>query len=271
MTRPNKSPDFVTLGKLPDTERLLARARLLGSRIETRDLVGDSAVSALAGAVGLTFVFRYGVAVTIGAGTEALDRLDEALSAHAADLAQIKETETAILVIRPDKDDRLGSDGQIQLADASTERLLLAATVLACSVLLSRDEILVSETFDHIAPLVSGLSQDGRTQLPISSAMRLVGEVIAARHRVIGTVQADERPDLLWDHPHLDRLYGRLEAEYELKERAEVLERKIAALGDFTEVLLDIIQDKRAFRLEWAIIALIAFEIILSLINMALR
>ena len=47
--------------------------------------------------------------------------------------------------------------------------------------------------------------------------------------------------------PALDRLYARLEAEYELKERAEVLERKFGALGDFTEVLLDIVQDKRAF------------------------
>ena len=244
---------------------------MLGLRIETRDLMGDSTAMALAGPAGLTFVFRYGVAVTIGAGTETLDRLDGALVEYAVDQAQVTETETAALVIRPDKDDRLGADGQIQLADASPERLLLAATVLARSVLLSRDEILVSETFDHIAPLVSGLSQAGRTHLPIRSAMRLVGEVVAARHRVIGTVQADERPDLLWDLPHLDRLYTRLEAEYELKERAEVLERKIAALGDFTEVLLDIIQDKRAFRLEWAIIALIAFEIALSLINMALR
>ena len=271
MTRPNKSPDFVTLGTLPDSERLQARARLLGSRIETRDLVGNSVAAALADPCGLTFVFRYGVAVTIGLGTEALGQLDTALVVHAADLAQIKETETASLLIRPDKDDRLGSEGQIQLADASAERLLLAATVLARSVLLSRDEILVSETFDHIAPLVAGLSDDGRTQLPIRSAMRLVGEVIAARHRVIGTVQADERPDILWDLPHLDRLYTRLEAEYELKERAEVLERKIAALGDFTEVLLDIIQDKRAFRLEWAVIALIAFEIILSLYTMLFR
>ena len=271
MTRPNKSPDYVTLGTLPDSERLLARARLLGSRIETRDLVGNSTASAWAGPAGLTFVFRYGVAVTIGLGTESLDRLDEALVEHAADLAPVKETEAAAIVIRPDKDDRLGAEGQIQLADASPVRLLLAATVLACSVLLSRDEILVSETFDHIAPLVAGLSQDGRTQLPISSAMRLVGEVIAARHRVIGTVQADERPDLLWDHPHLDRLYTRLEGEYELKERTEVLERKIAALGDFTEALLDIIQDKRAFRLEWAIIALIAFEIVLSLYTLAFR
>ena len=98
--------------------------------------------------------------------------------------------------------------------------------------------------------------------------MRLVGNVLAARHRLTGTAQVDERPDLLWEHPELDRLYVRLEAEYELTERAEVLTRKFGALGDFTEVLLDIVQDKRAFRVEIAIIALIAFEILLTLFNM---
>ena len=43
-----------------------------------------------------------------------------------------------------------------------------------------------------------------------------------------------------------------------------MLERKFGALGDFTEVLLEIAQDKRAVRLEMAVIALIAFEVLLS-------
>jgi uncharacterized Rmd1/YagE family protein len=98
----------------------------------------------------------------------------------------------------------------------------------------------------------------------------LIGDVLAARHRVMGTVQVDERPDVLWDHPGLDRLYARLEAEYELNERSEVLERKFGALGDFTDALLDIVQEKRAFRLEAAIIALIAFEIMLSILKMTM-
>lgn len=263
------SADFVILGELRAESPLFAQARLVGGRIDTRDVAADAAISAAAADVGLTVVFRYGVVVTIGSGEMALDQMDAALQRHIVDPLEVHESETAKLVVKSDGGDRIGPDGQILLADISSERLLLAAIVLAQSVVLSRDEILVSEAFDRISPLVADLRENGRARLPIRPTMRLLGNVLAARHRVMGTVQVNERPELLWDHPELDRLYARLEAEYELSERAEVLERKFGALGDFTEVLLDIVQDKRAFRLEAAIIALIAFEICLTLFNMA--
>lgn len=50
-----------------------------------------------------------------------------------------------------------------------------------------------------------------------------------------------------------------------------MLQRKLGALGDFTEALLDVVQDKRAYRVEIAIIALIAFEAVLSLFNVLAR
>lgn len=268
--KPTGSPDFVLLGRLDTTTPLVAKARLLGARIDTRDVAADAKAAVLAADLGLTIVFRYGVVVTIGSGKNAADTLDATLKSHVADLTLAQEIESVSIAIRPDGEDKIGPDGQIQLIDTSHERLLLAATVLAHSVVLSRDEILVSEAFDRIGPLVGDLRENGRVRLSIRPVMRLIGDVLAARHRIMGTVQVDERPDLLWDHPQLDRLYSRLEAEYELKERSEVLERKFGALGDFTEVLLNIAQEKRAFRLEAAIIALIAFEIFLTLFNMAM-
>ena len=268
-SRPVRSPEYVALGQCDAGAPLVARARLLGARIETRDVAGDARVAAKAARAGLCFVFRYGVVVIISPAEQGHETLDAVLTGHVIDPTLAEETESATIVVRSGGKDRIATDGQIELEDASPERLLLVATVLAYSVVLSRDEILVSDAFDHIGPLVADLRQNGRVRLSIGPVMRQVGEVIAARHRLMGTAQVDERPDILWDHPHLDRLYARLEDEYELKERAEVLERKFVALGDFTEVLLDIVQDKRAFRLEAAIIGLIVFEIFLTLFNMA--
>ena len=264
-------PDYLIFGRPPEPTALEMHARLLGSRIDTRQRPTDQETRLLAARAGLTFVFRDGVAVTIGADHAAITALDEALTPRIVTPAPFRETETTAIVIDAAGGDSIHGDGRLQLADGSVERFQLAATVLARSVMLSRDEILVSEAFDRISPLVDDLRETGRTDLPIRQAMRLVGNALAARHRIMGTASANDRPDLLWDHPGLDRLYARLEAEYELDERAEVLERKFVALGDVTEVLLDIVRDKRAFRLELAIIALIALEIVLSVVAMAIR
>jgi uncharacterized Rmd1/YagE family protein len=262
-------PDFIILGTVPEQARFVMRARLLGARIDTREVT--EAIGELAGEDTLTIVFRDGVVVTVGTQGETDALVDALLRPHVVDPQAAPETETTGLVIRAGGGDKIAPDGQVQLADASEERFLLVAIVLARSVMLSRDEVLVSEAFDRISPLVSDLSENGRARLSITRAMQLVGNALGARHRIMGTAQANDRPDLLWDHPELDRLYTRLEAEYELDERAEVLERKFVALGDVAEVLLDIVRDKRAFRLELAIIVLIAFEIVLSLLNMAMH
>lgn len=271
LARLARSPDFVKLGECDAAGPLVAKARLLGARIETRDVAGDARLAARASRRRVAFVFRYGVVVTISPEGEDDGALDDLLAKYVVDPTVVEETESADLAVRSSGGDRIAADGEVQLVDFSEERLLLAATILAHSVMLSRDEILVSEAFDHIGPIVTDLRQNGRVRLSIGTVMRQVGEVIAARHRVMGTAKVDERPDILWDHPQLDRLYARLEDEYELTERAEVLERKFVALGDFTEVLLDIVQDKRAFRLEAAIIVLIAFELVLTLVNMVHR
>ncbi|OYU34576.1 RMD1 family protein [Novosphingobium sp. PASSN1] len=264
-TKPPGWPDEVALGALPPGEQLIVHARHLGTRIDTRGLAADLVLRDLASAAGLTFAFRYGVAVTFCTSAERIPALDMALLAHVQEPAEQQDIETASVLFTDGGKERVDDDGVIHLADETEPRLLLVATVLAHSVMLSRDEMLVSEVFASSVPLVADLQVNGKARLSIPAVMRMVGGVLAARHRVMGTAQAGERPDLLWDHPDLDRLYTRLEAEYELGERAEVLERKFGALGDFTDVLLDIAQDKRAVRLEVAIIALIAVELLLSI------
>lgn len=265
------TPEVVSLGEVPAATELAAVARLLGGRIDTRHLVTVRHRVVRGGDQGLNFVFRFGVVVTIAAvvDDECLRRIDATLADHVIDPSPTTETESARLRVVPANGDRIGPQGQMLLAEPATPRLQLAATVLARSVVLARDETLVSEAFDRIAPLVTDLRVKGQVRLPIRPVMRLIGEVLSARHRMLAKVQADERPDLLWDNPELDRLYDRLEAEFELSERATVLARKFDALGDFAEVLLDLVQDKRAFRLEAAIIALIAFELGVSLFKFA--
>ena len=82
-----------------------------------------------------------------------------------------------------------------------------------------------------------------------------------------GQVAVAEKPDVLWERPDLERLYARLEDEYELKERVEALGRKLAVIAETTKVLTDIIDTRRSLRLELIIAFLIVAEIVIAFVQ----
>ena len=242
------------------------RALLLGAQIDTRVLPGFVEPESMAeGVGGILFVFRYGVAVFYGATTlDERDMVAQLMDVVAGPVDNF-EIEAATIQIAPDADEQVHSDGSILLREASNERLLLTATVLARSVILARDETLIGEAFERIEPLVRTMRTEGRAGVPARRVMQQIGEVLSTRHGMIGRAQIGEKPDLLWDHPELERLYARLEDEFELDERARAIDRKLDALGDAADILLSLVQARHASRLEWAIILLIMFEIGLTL------
>lgn len=245
------------------------RALLIGSRIDTRNLLDfvepDNITPTGVGAV---FVFRYGVIVLFGASPDIERDFIDRLKPFVTQPIDVPEVETATIEIIPGADEQIDASGKLILSEATIERLLLTATVLARSVVLERDEIRIAEVFDSLEPLVNGLQANGRAGLPIRRVMQHIGAVLATQHRVVGRAQINEKPEVLWDHPELDRLYARLEAEYELGDRGRTIERKLEVIGEAADVLLDLVQDKRSVRLELAVIALIAFEICLTLFDM---
>ena len=62
----------------------------------------------------------------------------------------------------------------------------------------------------------------------------------------------------------LERFYARLEDEYELKERADVLTRKLTVISDSAKAFADIIDTERSLRLELIIVVLIVVEIVIA-------
>lgn len=91
------------------------------------------------------------------------------------------------------------------------------------------------------------------------------GNALLVQYRVSGHVAVAEKPDVLWERPDMERLYARLEDEYELKERADVLTRKLAVISDTARALADIIDTERSLRLELIFVILILLEIVFTI------
>jgi uncharacterized Rmd1/YagE family protein len=94
--------------------------------------------------------------------------------------------------------------------------------------------------------------------------LRMIGSALLVQHRVSRRVAAGERLDILWDRPDLDRFYSRLEDEYELVERREALDRKLALIGETAARFTDLIDTERSLRLELMVALLIVIEILVT-------
>lgn len=253
----------------PACAMLEAKAILLGERIDTRGLEPAGVFHQLPlafrqnGAV--VVVYRFGAVVFFGADTALQAQVLELLQPRVIDPATPLETETATLIAEGRAEEGASPAGQISLLEFSDHRLLIVADALAKSAALADDERYVSKVFDRIDPLAHGLADTGRTPLSTKALHKVLGETLVAQGRMVARVEVEEKPDLLWDRPELQRLHAKLSDEYELGERARALSRKLKVIEESAAALADVTHTRHALRLEIAIVALIAFEIVLAL------
>jgi uncharacterized Rmd1/YagE family protein len=242
---------------------------LLGERIDTTglersDVLSTSPMAFRAGKDGIVALFRYGVAVMVGLSTLEEDEVLRQLEGRIVRPIRAREEETARIEIAPDRDEQVAPGGVIILKALTSEHMLLIADALATSVILAHDEKNVEAVFDVIEPLARRLAEQGRTPGGRRAILKHIGNALLVQQRVSGLVAVAEKPDVLWERPGLERLYARLEDEYELKERADVLTRKLTVISDTAKALADIIDTERSLRLEAIIVILILLEIIIT-------
>ncbi len=252
---------------------LTARALVVGERIDTSGLERSDAISAtpLAFSVsdGFVVVFRYGVVVMIGLNSIAEDEVLRGILPRVQGLLTEREEEIIQLAARDDQDAGVGADGVVRIGALAPEKLLVVADALAKSAALAQDERQVAKVFDTVEPWARRLADTGHSPGGRRTMIRLIGSGLLVKQRVAERVAVREKPDILWDRPDLERLYARLEDEYELIERAETLAHKLELIGETVTVLTDLIDTQRSLRLEAIIVLLILAEIALTLFQMA--
>ena len=247
--------------------RFEARAILVGDRIDVRGI--EPRLSTQLPVVidvighGVAVILRSGAIVVFGVDAMSAERLVSDLGARVQGRFERQESER--VTIRIGDADGVEPDG-LTVREVTLERLQTIAEILAKSVVLGRHELEIAQAFTAIEPLaVSMKASPGRTPLRQRDLVRTIGEAMLVEQKLVDRVEVLEKPDLLWDRPELDRFYARLEDEYELRERFLVLDTKLGVVSRAARTMLELSQTKRSLHVEYYIVALILFEIVLAL------
>jgi len=259
----------------PPRLRLAARAHLVGERLDTAGLERSDVISKTPLAFrigdGYAVLFRYGVAVLIGLTPIAEDEVLRGLRPRVLGAFPSVDTETATIEIAADSEEQILPGGPISIRGLDPPRLLVVADVLAKNIAVGRDEREVSRVLATIEPFAAELARTGRSPSNRKSMLRTIGQALLVHHRLSGRVEVEDKPDVLWDNPQLERLYARLAEEYELKERAGGLTRKLSVIDQTTDALTDLIDTQRSLRLEVIIAVLIVVEVAVAFLDLYWR
>jgi uncharacterized Rmd1/YagE family protein len=119
--------------------------------------------------------------------------------------------------------------------------------------------------FDQVEPFAISLQTQKFRRGRAEALLKQIGNCLMIQHKIVGRVEIIDKPELLWEYPELDRLYTRLEDEYEIRERHQALERKLDLVSRTAETALELQHQNTGLRLEWYVVILIVIEVLLSL------
>jgi uncharacterized Rmd1/YagE family protein len=153
----------------------------------------------------------------------------------------------------------------VLLKDTSVERLEIVADILAKSVVLAKYESTVAQTFDRTELFAAELAKQRTGSEMARELLSHLGSALLIEQQMVGRVQIDDTPELLWDRPDLERLFARLRDEFEIIDRFRALNRKLELVSRTVETALHLIQTRRSLRVEWYVVILIVLEILLTL------
>jgi uncharacterized Rmd1/YagE family protein len=258
---------------LKSKRHLKARALLLGDRLDLRafkiaDCLATTPLTLEVDADGgIAVLFRYGVVVLFGVKTMDEVRFTEGLKPLITNAYAVPEVEEVEINCG---ESGLGvQSGAVSLDEISLEKIQVVADALSKNLVLSLYEKKVAGEFDKIEPLAQELATHGKVSADSKTLLSKIGHMLLIEHRMVGRAEIGDKPEVLWDFPHLGGLYASLEDEYELQERQAALDRKLKLIADTAQTLADVWDNKKLHRLEWYVIGLIVFEILISLFELS--
>jgi required for meiotic nuclear division protein 1 len=251
------------------------RSRFVGERLNLRTLETAAPLSTnplmiRAGQDGCAVLFRYGVVVLFNLSSIEEASFLEWLQPFISEPAQTLVSEQIEVAFEADTKERIGLN-VIWLKDRSVERLQVVADIFAKSVILEYYENQIARLFERTRPFADAIQNQGVRRPKDRELLRQIGGTLLIQHKMVGIVEVGEKPDPLWERPDLERLYLRLEDEYELRERLLALERKLALVSRTAETALELMQHDSSHRVEWYIVALIVVEIFISIYELWIR
>lgn len=150
----------------------------------------------------------------------------------------------------------------IRLKSIDMDKLKLIALILAQSVALENYEHQVEKIIDSFSALNKQLKDKGKLKVSDKELMKIIGTNSSIIEMIISKLALLEKPASTWENEENASLFNRLHLMFEIEERFGHIEYKLDFIESNSELMLDMIANRRAAMLELVIIGLFVIDLI---------
>ncbi len=214
---------------------------------------------------GEIFIFDYGVLVfwRLAAG-ERDEYLQEARAFAIDPLALVVDDE---FTCECGMDKSFIKNDHIHLDNDAIMTRLAVSHGIAQSTKLAQFEMQVQKTINDTAHIPMNIAETGTSRLSRKELAKLRGRLFLASSDVMLNYDLLDVPDFFWEYPELDSYYNMIADYLEVRQRVDVLSKKLETIHELFGMMADEQKHKHSSLLEWIIIWLIAFEIVVFLVH----
>lgn len=159
----------------------------------------------------------------------------------------------------------------ICMPDAEVLTRLAVSHGIAQSTKMAQFEFRIQQTINDTAHIPENIARTGSAQLSRKELSQLRGRLFLTNSDIMLNYDLLDVPDFFWEYPELDNYYSIVADYLEVRQRVEVLSKKLETIHALFDMMADEQKHKHSSMLEWIIIWLIAFEIVVFIFHDILK
>ncbi|MCH6264290.1 MULTISPECIES: RMD1 family protein [Neobacillus] len=142
----------------------------------------------------------------------------------------------------------------------------LISTVLAKSVALEKTEEQLGKIHDKLENMIDRLEK-GNLRIGNKELARTTAKIVRHEYNTLAYIMILDKPDITWTSSTASDFYDRMIEFFELNDRYKILKSKTDILYNIMDGFSTISHSIRGLFVEWIIVILILFEIVLTILQ----
>lgn len=155
----------------------------------------------------------------------------------------------------------------ITLMENEPELKLSLAYGLAQSIKLRYYETLLEQLIDTYSPFIQAIAGKTKRTITRPEVQQIIANILHTKSQINLTTEFLYVPKFFWQYPNLETNYIMLENYLDLSDRIDALNQQLDTLNETFSIFNDYLVSKHSHFLEFAILVLIAVDIVIAFFN----